>query len=228
MKLNKLALVVALAALVCSAMAQGGAGGRRGGQRGAGGNPYAPMALVAREEVQKELNLTDDQKTKLTDLRASVRTKGQEARQSAGQDRAAQTEAMAKINADAQKSLAEILTPDQLKRVKELQVQWTGPSIVLSDKEVQATLGITDDQKTKLTDLQARERTANTELQQKVRSQEIDQTQARETRTKNAKILEDEIGKVLTDAQKSKLAEMGGKPLPKPAPAAGGRGGGGL
>jgi len=225
MKVSRLALIAAVAALACAAFAQGGGQGRRGGQRG-GGNPYAPMTLVFNEEVQKELNITEDQKTKLTDLRTSTRTKMQEARTAAGTDRAAQQEATKKVTEESQKSLMEILTADQAKRVRELQIQWTGASIVLTDKEVQAALGITDDQKTKLEDLQKRQQTANAELRTKVQNQEIDQAAATEARTKNAKILEEEIGKVLTDAQKSKLTEMGGKPLAKPAPA--GRGGGGL
>jgi wobble nucleotide-excising tRNase len=108
-----------------------------------------------------------------------------------------------------------------------LQIQWTGPSIVLTDKEVQSALEMTDEQKSKLKDLQQRQAAANAELQTKVRSKEIDQTQAREARTKNSKILEDEIEKVLTDVQKTKLADLGGKALPKPAPATR-RGGGGF
>ena len=94
MKLNKLAIIVVLAAVACSAMAQGGGGGRRGGGQRGGGNPYAPMTLVRNEAVQKELNITEDQKTKITDLQASLRTKSQEARTAAGTDRQAQQEAM--------------------------------------------------------------------------------------------------------------------------------------
>ncbi len=222
MKLSKVALIAAVAALACAAFAQGGGQGRRGG----GGNPYAPMTLVGREEVQKELNITDDQKTKLTELRTSIRTKMTEARQAAGQDRTAQAEASKKITEEGQKALSEILTAEQTKRLRELQIQWTGTSIVLTDKEVQASLSITDEQKEKLADLQKRQQTANAELRTKVQSQEIDQAAANEARKKNATILEEEIGKVLTDAQKTKLTDLGGKPLAKPA-APVGRGGGG-
>ena len=224
MKLNKLAVIVVLAAVACSAFAQGGGGGGRrgGGQRG-GGNQCGPMALVRNEAVQKELNITDDQKTKLTDLQASVRTKSQEARSAAGSDRQAQQEAMQKVNADAAKSLAEILTPDQHKRLRELQIQWTGVGIVATDKEVQAALSITEDQLTKIKDLQSRQQAANREAQQSANGDRAAMTEAR---TKNEKILIEEINKVLTDAQKTKLTELGGKPLEKPAPAQRGGGGG--
>lgn len=224
MKLNKLAVIVVLAAVACSAFAQGGGGGRRGGGQRGGGNQYAPMAIVRNEAVQKELNITDDQKTKLTDLQASVRTKSQEARTAAGTDRQAQQEAMRKVNADAAKSLAEILTPDQQKRLRELQIQWTGVGIVATDKEVQAALSITEDQLTKIKDLQTRQQAANQEAQQSANG---DRAAINEARTKNEKILIEEINKVLTDAQKTKLTELGGKPLEKPAPAQR-RGGGGF
>jgi Spy/CpxP family protein refolding chaperone len=224
MKLNKLAVIVVIAAVACSAFAQGGGGGRRGGgQRGGGGNQYAPLTLVRNEAVQKELNITDDQKTKITDLQASVRTKSQEARTAAGDDRTAQQEAMRKVNADAVKSLNEILTPEQAKRLRELQIQWTGVGIVATDKDVQTTLGITDDQLTKIKDLQTRQAAANREAQQSANG---DRAAITEARTKNEKILIEEINKVLTDAQKAKLAELGGKPMEKPAPPQRGGGGG--
>jgi hypothetical protein len=226
MKLNKLALIVAIAAIACSAMAQGGGGGGRrggGGQRG-GGAQYSPMALVRMAEVQTEIGLTDDQKTKVTDLNTSVRQKSTDARTAAGSDRAAQQEAMAKVNADALKSLGEILKPEQMKRLRELQIQWSGKTLVITDKALQSDLGITDDQKTKLTELQAKQRAAMQEAQQSANG---DRAAIQEAMTKNAKIMDDEIDKVLTDAQKTKLKELGGKELAKPAPQRRGGGGGG-
>jgi hypothetical protein len=222
MKVNKVALIVAIAALACGALAQGGGGGGR--QRGGRGGPqYGPMSLVNREEVQKEIGITDDQKSKLADLRTSTTAKMGEVRTSANGDRQAMQEGMAKVNADALKSLGDILKPEQMKRLRELEIQWTGKSIVVTDKQVQTDLGITDDQKTKLTELRAKEQAANQEA-----AQGGDRQAAMEARQKNAKIMEDEIDKVLTDAQKAKLADMGGKPMAKPAPPQRGGGGGGF
>jgi len=218
MKLNRLAIIVAVAALVCSALAQGGGGQRRGGGRG---NPYAPTNLVRLEEVQKELNITDDQKTKIADLQASVQTKMTDLGSSANGDRTAMTEGMAKINAEATKSLGDILQPEQMKRLRELQIQWSGKSILATDKELQSSLSISEEQKTKIAELIAKQQAANREA-----SQGGDRQAAAEARTKNAKILEDEIDKVLTDAQKTKLKELGGKELPKPARRPRGGGGG--
>jgi hypothetical protein len=226
MKTTKLALIVAIAALACGAFAQGGGGGGRG-QRGGGGNPYGPTTLVNRAEVQTELGITDDQKTKLSELQTATRAKMTDLRSSANGDRQAMTEGMAKINADTLKSLGDILKPEQMKRLRELQIQWSGKAIVATDKQLQSDLGLSDDQKTKLTDLLAKQAAANREAQQAANG---DRQAAAEARTKNAKILEDQIDLVLTDAQKTKLKEMGGKELPKPAPPqrGGGRRNGGV
>ncbi len=226
MRVNKLVFIIAITALVGSAMAQGQ--GRRGG-RGGGGNPYSAISLVRNEDVQKELNITDDQKTKITDLQTSMRQKMQDAFQNAGDDQQARGQAMTKVNADAEKDLAAILTPDQVKRLKELQVQWTGVSIV-RDKQMQTTLGLTADQSTQIDSLFAANQKANADLWQKMQDQSIDRTQMGEMRQKNTKDLEDGINKVLTDAQKAKLAELGGKPMAKPTGIGqfgGGRRGGG-
>ena len=153
MKLNKLAVIVVLAAVACSAMAQGGGGGRRGGGQRGGGNPYAPMTLVRNEAVQKELNITEDQKTKITDLQASLRTKSQEARTAAG--------------------------TDQQKRLRELQIQWSGVGLIATDKELQSALSITDDQLTKIKDLQTRQQAANREAQQSANGDRAAITEAR-------------------------------------------------
>jgi len=224
MKAIKLALIVAVAALACGALAQGGGGGGRG-QRGGGGNRFAPMGLVNMEEVQKEIGITDDQKAKIAELRTSTTAKMGEVRTAANGDRTAMQEGMAKVNAETLKSLGEILKPEQMKRLHELEVQWTGKSIVTRDKAVQAELGITDDQKAKFTDLLAKQQAANAEVRTSANG---DRAAMTEGMAKNAKILDEEIDKVLTDAQKTKLAEMGGKPLPKPAPPQRGGGGGGF
>jgi len=225
MKVSKLALIVAIAALACGAFAQGGGGGggRQRGGRGFGGNPYAPMTILRNEDVQKEIGLTDDQKTKVEELRTSTTAKMTEVRSSTNGDQQAAREGMMKVNADALKSLGEILKPEQLKRLRELEIQWTGITIVTSDKEAQATLGITDDQKAKIAELQKKQQAANAEARQSANG---DRAAIREATQKNAKIMEDELAKVLTDDQKAKLKDLGGKEMAKPAPPQ--RGGGGF
>ncbi|MDR3689018.1 MAG: hypothetical protein P4L46_06535 [Fimbriimonas sp.] len=226
MFLKKLVIIVAVAAIVGSAMAQGG-GGRGQGMRG---NPNSLSGLLNRADVQKDLGITDEQKTKLTDIRTASRQKMQDARTAAGDDRAAMQAAMQKVGEEVGKEQMAVLTADQAKRLKEIFVQVRGSQAILNT-EIQSDLGLSDDQKAKIKDLQERQTKANQEIQQKVRDQSIDQAEARTEREKNNKVLADEIDKILTDAQKSKLKDMGGKPFtadPAPAGRGGGGGGGGF
>lgn len=228
MNLKKLIVIVAVAALVGSAMAQGGGGGGRG-QRGGGGNMNSPTGMLNRADVQKDLGISEEQKTKLTEIRSGMRQKMQDARQAAGDDRAAQQAAMAKLGEESAKEINAVLTPDQQKRLKEIFIQVRGTQAVLNT-EVQKDIEITDEQKTKIVDLQKRQQQANADIRAKVQSGEIEQSAVRELQQKNNKVLADEITALLTDAQKAKLKEMGGKPFTAdPAPAGGGggqRGGG--
>jgi len=225
MNLNKLVVIVAVAAVAVSAMAQGGGGGGRGqgrGQRGAGGNQFSVTALLRRTDVQKDLAITDDQKTKITEIGAAVRTKMQDLSQNGTPDRAAMT----KINEDAAKDTLAVLTADQQTRLKGIMIQLAkGRAATL--KEIQGDLGLSDDQKTKIDDLVKRQTAANTEIQGKVRDGSLDQAGATAERTKNEQILSDEVDKVLTDAQKAKLKDMAGKPFAAEPQQQGRRGGGG-
>jgi len=222
MNLRKMLLVAAVATLVCSAMAQGGGQGRRGGF-----GPPDALQMTGREDVQKDLVLTDDQKAKLSDLRDKAQQKRrdafQAARDSAGDDRDAMMKAMqatmAKLAEENAKDVAGILTADQVKRLKEIRIQFVGTTIVTQDKEIQKDLGITDDQKAKFTDLQTKQGAAMREAMQNAQG---DPQAMREAMTKNQKIMEDEVGKVLTDAQKSKLKDMSGKPFTRVDPPPGG------
>ncbi len=220
MNFKKLILIAATAALVTGALAQGGGGfgqGRRGGF-GPGGDP---VQMTGREDVQKDLALTDDQKTKLSELREKVQQKRQEAmqaaREAAGDDREAMMKAMqttmAKLTEENTAAVNAILTPEQAKRLKEITVQFVGVRIVTTNKAIAKELAITDEQKAKFDDLNKRQQTAMQETFQKIQNGEIERSQMQEIMTKNNKIMDEEINKVLTDAQKAKLKEMGGKPF---------------
>jgi Spy/CpxP family protein refolding chaperone len=219
MNLRKLLVVIAISVLACASMAQGGGGGR--GQRGG----YGPLGLLRMAEVQTELALTEDQKTKLIDLQTSIGDQMRQAFQDAGQDPAARQKAMAEINAKSLDEANKILTPDQQKRFRELRIQRAGNAAVV-EKDVQDALGLTDDQKAKIKALQDTQAEANNSIQEKMRNQEISREDAMAARQKNTKAFNDGIDAILTDDQKTKLKAMGGKPFAFPAPQ--GRGGGGL
>jgi len=224
MNLNKLVLIVTVAAVACSAMAQGGGGGGRGGQRGMrGGNPFSAMTLLRRADVQKDLGISDDQKTKIDAVQAGVRQKSQDAVAAAGDDRQAQQAARTKVNDDAAKDAMAVLTADQQSRLKGIIVQLAGPRAA-TIKEIQAELGLSDDQKKSIADLVTRQGTANRDLFAKQQDGSMTAAEVAAERKKNDGVLGDEVGKVLTDAQKAKLKEMAGKPFVADPPAGGGGG----
>ena len=217
MFLKKLLVIVAVTALVGSAMAQPGGGGGRG-QRGGGrgGNMNTPVGLLNRADVQKDLAITDDQKAKM-----------QDARQAAGDDQQAMRAAMTKVTEEISKEQLAVLTDDQKKRLTEIFIQVRGTQSILN-ADVQKAIELTDDQKTKIADLQKRQQQANQEIRAKQQDQTIDQQEAQAQMQKNNKVLAEELEKVLTDAQKAKLKDMGGKPFVADPPANGGGRGGGI
>ena len=276
------------AILVCSvfACAQTGTGGQgggqgRGGQRGGfgqgrGGGGNNELTLAMRKDVQTDLGVSDEQKTKLTDLQAKLqpqrgqggnranRTNGTNGgaatggaggvgtggagtggnggagagaggnrtnRGQGGQGGTFDAEAFRKRQeeqrATTHKALAEVLSADQLKRLAEISVQLQGNRAIMNP-DIQKTLGITDEQKTKISDLQTKQQEANRALFEKVRNNELSQDDMRATTEKNNKTMGDELAKVLTSAQNAKLKEMGGKPFKAdPNETQGRRGGGG-
>jgi hypothetical protein len=221
MMIRKLILSVALAALACGSFAQqiqiqGGPGGFRGGMMmgGPGGNP---TMLLVREDVQTDLGLTDDQKSKLKSVGDSIREKMQGAMAQAAGDREAMGKIFREVQEQATKDTNAILTPDQQKRLKEISLQMAGSRAAMRP-DVQKDLGLTEDQKSKLKVLGEKMQEASRAVMEKARSGEIQWTDVRATMEKNNTIMDGEIEKVLTSAQKDKLKAMGGKPFARKDP----------
>jgi hypothetical protein len=195
-------------------MAQGG-GGRGQGMRMMGGGDSSGMQLLfgnprqpARKDVQTDLNLTDDQKSKLEaagqkmmdDFRAMFQGGGGQPDQ----------DAIKKVMDTAKAEVAKILTKEQTARLREINIQLVGTSAAMFP-DVQKDLGLTDDQKTKLKDLQTKQGEAMQALRQKMRDQEITMEEFQDANKKNNDTMKTEIGKVLTADQQTKLKAMGGK-----------------
>ena len=113
---------------------------RPGMGRGMMGPGGGIVGLLRLEQVQKELNLSDEQKEKIKDLAKEMRPP----RRSEGE--APSPEERQAMMEKTQKKLAEILKPEQLQRFKEIRLQAMGPA-ALGNPEVVKTLGITDNQR---------------------------------------------------------------------------------
>lgn len=220
--------VLALVSCVAISSAQGGGqgGGQgRGGQRGnMGGGMVTEMTLAGNPSAQKELELTDDQKSKITELATSLRPQrgqGGGAQGGGQQDRDAMMKAREEAAAKAHTALAGILDEKQMKRLGEMVIQVNGAN----DPKTQKALGLSEDQISKIKELNTKAQAANRALGQKVQDGDMTREDMMATMTKNAATLKSEIEKVLTPEQAAKLKEMGGKPFTY-VPSMGRRGGG--
>ena len=223
-----LGLAVSTAAFAQQSRGQGGRGGFGGGGFGGfggGGAMGGSFALLQDENVKKELDLVDEQVSKITSLQEKLQEdlrsqfQGQDFssfRDLSEDERNARVEEMRaksqKVTDAAQKQLDEILLPQQRERLKQIVVQQQlrrqGTSDALSEGELAEQLGITEEQKQRLADKQREVETALREKMEKLRQE-----------------AQDEVLSVLSDSQKSKLKQMTGEPITLSPPQFGGQGG---
>ena len=162
---SRLRIVAVLAGLMLAApalsQAQGPGGGGGGGRRGGfGRGPGGSAGLLMMEEVQKELSITDEQKTELTKVMESLRPTGgpggfnpEEFQKLSEEERAKKMDEVRKAAEErakkADESIKTLLKPEQWTRLSELRLQREGVR-ALSREDIQTQLGLTDEQKTKI------------------------------------------------------------------------------
>lgn len=154
---------VAVAALLlgCSvASAQRPGGGQGGFGGGFGGGMNSPFMLAANEAVQKELNLSDEQVGDLKTLGEQVREDmrpvfagGFGGRDQSEEERAKQREKtaqeMKKVNDKFQPKLDMILDAAQRDRLKQIQIQASGP-LAYQNADVVTALKLSKEQQDKV------------------------------------------------------------------------------
>jgi Spy/CpxP family protein refolding chaperone len=200
-----LATAVLATVIVGLAMAQppgGGAGRGMGGMRAAGG-----LFLLRSPDVQKELKLTDDQKTKLEDAVKKQTEKQQEQRaamKEGGFDKDKMQAMMKEMTDAADKAVKEILNADQQKRLKQIGWQQIG-SAAFTEKDVETALKLTDEQKDKIKGLNEEMRNDMREIFQSAGGNQ------EEVQTKMAALRKETMEKaegVLTNDQKKHFKEL--------------------
>jgi Spy/CpxP family protein refolding chaperone len=160
----------------------GGGPGGPGGFFGGGGI----VGLVARDEVQQELQLVDEQKDKvrsITDevrnkLRAHMREMFTQMRDLSDEERRAKfgeiRTKLEAVNADTEKELEKVLLPHQMERLKQIdlqtKIQQRGSS-ALTSGDVAKALNLTDEQRDKL---EKRAAEVQEELQTKIKQLQAD------------------------------------------------------
>ncbi|HMS53956.1 MAG TPA: Spy/CpxP family protein refolding chaperone [Fimbriimonadaceae bacterium] len=227
------AIVATMAMLVSASMAQGGGGQGRGQGRGMGQGMMGGRGgnLLAREDVQKELNLTDAQKSKIKaimDKAAEDRRAMMEEMRNGGGDREAMTKQMADAQAKVKKETDAVLNDEQKKRLQEIEIQVQGARALLN-ADVQKALGITDAQKKSLDAVQQKQMDRMREMMEEMRNSGGGGGGGEDMRAamqENQKKMETEMLAVLTAEQKTKFESMKGKKFEGAAQAGGQFGGG--
>ena len=223
-----------------------GKGGGRGFGAGMGGffgGGIDKPTLLRMEQVQKELKVTDEQKTKIDAVLTASRERMRGQMPSGGLRDLPQEErekkmaefrdARKKANEETEKELAKVLTADQSTRLDEITLQQRGAE-GLKDEKVAKKLDLTKDQLTKIDEALAWGQAEQRKLMGEGRGQgkNVDREAFKQNQEKRDKIRKDMEAKALealSKDQKEKFEKMKGKAfeLDRSAIFRGGRGGAG-
>lgn len=199
------AALMAVGLMVQVSLAQPGEGRRGRGPGGGFGGPPTPVRLLGIKEVQDALKLTDEQKTKITELNEKVREELRAAMQDGGG-----REKVQKMMDETTAKVKEILDEGQQKRLLGIFIQVNGANSV-ANPEVAKELNVTDEQKKKIEEIRQKNMDSMRELFQGARDQEG----GREAIREKAEKLRDEESKailaVLTEPQQKQLEELKGE-----------------
>lgn len=215
MRVKTIVVSVLAVSLMYSACAQGVFGGGQprqgqGGQvqRGQGFGRMMGMgmasALLERPDVQRELNLTEQQKTQIRQMQEAMRAAWQEMRNLPPQERRQKMEELRQKN-----DPTKVLNETQKKRLRELELQAMGPTAFLQP-EVADELKLTQEQRSRLQGIVMQQMQ---QLREQFQSGGFGQGQGAQTFQQLREQAEKQMLEVLTPAQREKWQQMQGKPF---------------
>jgi Spy/CpxP family protein refolding chaperone len=216
------ALVALLTAWTAAPLAAQGPGGPGRGPRGfgRGGMQFSATDLVMIPQVAKEIELVDDQRASLEKLaeesREQMRGMFEGLRDLSEEERRQKFEEMReKMEASREeltKKVEEVLLPHQRDRLKEISIQIRGTA-ALDDKAVAESLGISDEQKEKITAARDESREKSRELFEAARAEGGggEREAMREKMESLRKETDEKILAVLSDDQRAKFDQLKGK-----------------
>jgi len=219
--------MLAVTLMFCSsAMAQRGGGMRGMMQMMSGGGGFQlDSNLLAIEEVQKELGLSEEEMKeigeKAKELRQAFRSEMMEIRRDGGD--AAEMEALYKELKEEEGEFVGKLSDKQKERLSQLKYQQMGIAMY-QDKDAQEGLGFSDDQKGSIKETFESFQTELRNAMEEAREAR-DFAAMQETMTEMGEKLEKDLGEILTDEQKEKAEEMKGEKFEFPQPQRRRRGG---
>lgn len=227
-----LAIIFLISTSQLAAQPPGGGGfrGGRGGPGGPGGFPGGggTLGLIQQQEVQQEIELSEDQESELRTLGETIRNEirgemqgmFQEIRDLSDEERQTRIAEIrarfAEINQDAETRMQKVLLPHQFDRLKQIDLQsriQRGGAGALTEGELAETLGLSESQRDQIRDKAAE---VQKELDKKISQLRIE--------------ARNQLLEVLTTEQRAKLESMMGTEFSLPEPqfgTPGGRGFGG-
>jgi Spy/CpxP family protein refolding chaperone len=212
----KLAMVAAAALMIASLSTSSAMAQRGFGRGGFGRMGNDPSFLLMSEPVQKELELTDDQKSSVQKFQQDVMAEmGNMRGQFQGLSPEEIQSKVADIAKDHHKKIADILLQPQMDRLDEISLQWglqQSAAGTLARDDVAKKLDLNDDQKSKLKDIGDE---AQAKVMELFSGGPPADDQERQDRQKKMQEFgteqKDKSMAVLTDEQKSKLEKLEGK-----------------
>ncbi len=213
MQLRTLAATLCIAVLVGSALAQAGSGQQRqvrdriAFQGGAAGRMGLSAMLLERADVQRELNLTEQQKTQIRQMLEEQRRARAELRNLPPEQR---LEKMLELRQKYDPT--SVLTDAQKKRLRELELQAMGPMAFLNP-EVADELKLTQEQRSRLMGIMNEFRNQLREQWQGGGFQQGNQGQRMQQMQRMREQMEQRMLEVLTPAQRQQWQQMQGKPF---------------
>lgn len=159
--MRRIALMLTVAAVLGStagsllAQPPGGPGGGRG--RGGGGFG-GPTGLLMIPEVRAELKVTDEQHQKLRTALEGLRSEGGGGQRGgfgnlSEEERAEMRKRMEELQKKTDEAMKSVLSEEQITRLRQLDIQRQGAQ-ALGRPDVAEKLGLTDEQKTKMREIQ--------------------------------------------------------------------------
>jgi hypothetical protein len=196
------------------------------GRGGSGGRGAGAAALLANKDVQRELKITEVQATKLaafsTEFGRTIREDMANVRKLPEAERAAKLREVAagKHHSDMIRALGSILTEEQIKRFEQISLQHAGAA-AFATARVQQKLKITDDQKSKIREIEQRSAAAIRKAGESIQG---DREGATKKITGLQKETSEQIHALLSDDQRKIWNELTGEPfeVKLEAPASGG------
>jgi hypothetical protein len=206
-RLGTMVLAAGLAAMIATpAFAQ--RNNRQPGGRGFG--PASGLMLLNNKSVKDELKIGEDAGKKIEDAGKELREKFMSKFQDAGMDREKMAAVRKEMAEAGSKVIDGLLTKEQLKRFKQIEVQVAGFR-AFDKEEVQSALKLTDDQKKQVKELSDDVQKESRELRMAAGRDRDKQAEAnKKIEALNTKAMET-TAKTLTDDQKKTWKDLVGE-----------------